>query len=281
MLGDQFKRLLEEPYVATFDADEDGVSFEADVPESLGALVPVLGHGSELVGDLPADSWLALAQSDLGKTLDGFVDLFSQAAGGRDAIERQLRGSSGLDLDRDVLGWMGDFGVFVRGTSVDELNGALIVETTDPSASARLIDGLGELLRREGDAQVGPLTAPGGGAGFTLRDEDVPAPLHLFQRDDRVVLAYGDEAAADALEPAQKLAESPDFDAAADSLGGGYDVSFYLAAAPVLELVDSTGAASDERWREAKSYLEPLAALVGGTKGEGDALRSIFKLTVK
>ena len=39
-------------------------------------------------------------------------------AGGRDAIERQLKAATGLDLQKDVIAWMGDFGVFVRGTSV-------------------------------------------------------------------------------------------------------------------------------------------------------------------
>jgi hypothetical protein len=198
-----------------------------------------------------------------------------------EAIEQQLRAATGLDLDRDVLGWMGDFGVFVRGTSVDDVNGALVVDTTDPSASARFIDQVRTLLRRQGEARIGPLTAPGGGQGFTIRDADAPAPVHVFQRDGRVVLAYGDDAAADALDPSQKLADAPDFDAAADSLGGGYDVSFYLAVAPVLELAESAGATSDPDWREVKPYLEPLEALVGGTTGEGDSLRSAFKATVK
>ena len=39
---------------------------------------------------------------------------------------------------------------------------------------------------------------------------------------------------------------------------------------PILDLVDSTGAASDADWQEAKPYLEPLSALVAGTSGEGD-----------
>ncbi len=42
---------------------------------------------------------------------------------------------------------MGDFGVFVRGTSLADLNGAVVVETTDPAASARLITRLGALAR--------------------------------------------------------------------------------------------------------------------------------------
>jgi hypothetical protein len=50
---------------------------------------------------------------------------------------------------------------------------------------------------------------------------------------------------------------------------------------PILDLVESTGAASDADWQDAKPYLEPLSALVAGTSGEGDDLKSAVKLIVK
>jgi len=50
---------------------------------------------------------------------------------------------------------------------------------------------------------------------------------------------------------------------------------------PILDLVGSSGAASDADWQEAKPYLEPLNALVGGTSGSGDDLKSAFKIVVK
>ena len=80
--------------------------------------MPFFGEGSDLVNELPADSWLALAQPDLGKVLDYYVEAFGQSVGGRDAVAGQFQALTGLDLDRDLLGWMGDFGVFVRGTSM-------------------------------------------------------------------------------------------------------------------------------------------------------------------
>ena len=42
---------------------------------------------------------------------------------GAKRVEQQFKAATGLDLQTDVLDWMGDFGVFVRGTSVDELDG--------------------------------------------------------------------------------------------------------------------------------------------------------------
>jgi len=115
----------------------------------------------------------------------------------------------------------------------------------------------------------------------TFRTPDLPEPIHLFQRDGKVVLAYGDAAAQDALDPAETLAESSAYAEAEDALGGDYALSFYLAVDPVLQLVDSTGAGSDEQWQHVKAYLEPLGALAGGAKKDGDKLRSAFGISVK
>jgi hypothetical protein len=274
----QLRDLFKDPVVATFDVDRDGVLIEADAPASLARSLPFFGQGSELVNELPADSWLALAQPDLGKVLDYYVEAFGASVGGRDAIASQFRSATGLDLDRDLLAWMGDFALFVRGTSLADLNGGVVIESTDPAASARLISRLGQLSRRSPGTTAKPLSVPGGGRGITLRDGDVPAPVHIFQREDRVVVAYGDAAAEDALAPTQRLGDSPEFTDAAQALDG-YAVTFYLAVAPVLELADSQ-AGGDPDWQSALPYLEPLKALVSGTSGDNNELRSAFKVLV-
>jgi hypothetical protein len=280
-LPDSLGKFFEEPLVATLDADKDGVTFEGTIPEEIGR-ASLFGQASDLVEELPGDSWLGMAQTDFGKLIDFYVDAFAGAAGGRDAIERELKAATGLDLQKDVIDWMGDFGIFVRGTSVSDLDGALIIETKDEAASNRFIAALGRLARTQGKGavQIGPLDAPGGGKGFTARGSDIPKPIHAFQKDGKVVFAYGDAAASDAVSPADKLGDSADYTAARDSLGD-YDISFFLLAQPILDLVESTGTATDADWQKAKPYLEPLNALVGGTSGDGDSLRSAVKLIVK
>jgi hypothetical protein len=279
---ENFKSVFEQPTVITLDADRDGVVFEGSLPETTADTLPFLGQGSELIEDLPADSWLALAQPDFDKTLDFFIESIAGFAGGRDVVEQQFKAATGLDLQRDVLDWMGDFAVFVRGSGESNVNGALIIETSDEAASGRVIERLRKLAERQannpGDRVV-PLSAPGGGEGFTLVSPSIPKPLHLFQRGGRVVLAFGDEA-AEGVEAKEPLSESADFTQAAESLGD-YDVSFYVAVQPILDLVESTSAASDGDWQKAKPYLEPLDALVGGTSGDRDGLKSAFKLIVK
>jgi hypothetical protein len=280
---DSFKKLFNEPVVATADADNDGVTLEGTIPEDLGRAFAFAGQGSDLLTDMPGDSWLAFAQTDFGKLLDFYVDAFAGVAGGRDAIEQQFKAATGLDLQKDVLDWMGDFAIFVRGKSVAELNGALVIETSDEAASGRFIAAIERLgkSQAEGAVRFGRLTAPGGGEGFSVTSAGIPKPIHVFQRSGRVVIAYGDAAAADAIDAGAKLGDSADFAASRDSLGGDYDVSFYVLVKPILDLVDSTEAGSDADWQDAKPYLEPLSALVGGTSGDGDNLKSAVKLIVK
>jgi Protein of unknown function (DUF3352) len=278
-----FRQIFEEPLLITAGADENGVRFEGIIPASLTAGFPILSEGSGAAGELPGDSWLALAQPDLGQTVESYLDLAGGALGGRDLIEEQLRSATGLDLEEDVISWMGDWSVFVRGTSVDSLNGAMVVETSDEEASGRFIDGLARVGRRTADpgTTIDPLDLPGGGEGVTMRSQDVPQPIHLFQRDGKVVAAYGDAAARDALDPADTLADSADFTKAEEALGGDYAVSFFLAFEPILALAEAEGAAADEDYQEAKPYLEPLGAVVAGASKDGDKLRSALALTVE
>ena len=145
-----FAGLFKDPVLATFNANEHGVRLEATLPESLSSVIPILGASGGRAADLPADSWLALAQPDLGKTISYFVDTFGNIAGGRDALAQQLKAATGLDLDKDVISWMGDWSLFVRGTSVADLSGALVVETSDEAASRRFIAAVARLVRKSG-----------------------------------------------------------------------------------------------------------------------------------
>jgi hypothetical protein len=276
---ESFQKFFKEPFVATADADEDGVTFEATIPEEVARTFAFLGQGSDLLDELPADSWLALAQSDLGAALDYYVEAFAGVAGGRDAIEQQFRAATGLDLEQDVLSWMGDFAVFVRGSTVPELGGALLVETSDEAKSARFLDAIERLARTQ--AESGIRITPREG-GFTVSIPNVPQGIHAFQANGRVIFAYGDGAAEDAAGGGggATLGSDDDFTAARDSLGD-YEVSFYVLLQPIFDLVDSTGAADDADWQDAKPYLEPLRALISGTSGDGDDLTSAFKIVVK
>ena len=120
---------------------------------------------------------------------------------------------------KDVLDWMGDFGVFVRGTTVSTLDGALVVETSDEAASGRFLSA----LQRPCAERAAARTSSRGAGGSPSGPPRSPKPIQVFQQGGKVVFAYGDAAARDAVNPADKLGDSADFSAARDSLGD-YDV---------------------------------------------------------
>ncbi len=269
---------LDKPVVATVSADADGAELAATVQATGNPFGAVAGQGSELLGDVPADAWLALGQTGLGDSIDAQLDQLQSTLGSRDEIEQQVRAATGLSIDQAV-GWMGDFSIFVRGESLQELGGALVAETTDEANSAKTLQAIQRLARTARDGtQVRPLGIPG--EGFQLTTPEVPQPVYVYQRDGHVVIAYGEAAAKDALDAPEKLVDSSGFKAASDSLGEGYSASTYLAVAPILKLVETTPDAGDSEWADAKRYLEPLGAIVSGAKKDGDKVSSALRVTV-
>lgn len=269
-----FIEIFDEPYVLGLSAESDAVVLDSTLPAQVGGLATPLffGSGTDAVPELPADSFYAAGQPELGKSIQSIVRLLAGAAGGEQQLEQQVQAATGLDLSDDILGWMGDLGAFARGTSVDELGAGAVIETKDPAVSRRTIEALGRLARREADpgTRIGPLTLPGGGDGFTLHAPELPAPVHVVQRGERVAIALGGQAAEELLEPRDTLADDPGFSDAAERLGEGFEVSNYVDLAPIFELAESEGADSDAGYREAKAYLKPFARVVAGTKEEDD-----------
>ncbi len=273
-----FVQVFDEPYVVGLSAESDAVVLDTTLPAALSPLAaPLLfGSGTDAVLDLPVDSFYAAGQPEVGKSISSLVDLFAPAAGGRERIDQQVRAETGLDLDKDILAWMGDLGAFASGTSVEELRAGAVIETKDPGTSGRAIEVLERLARREADpdTKVGPLTLSGGGDGFTVKSPELPHPVHVVQRGERVAIAIGDESAQSLLEPGDTLGEDAGFNDAAERLGDGFEVANFLDVAPILELVDSEGESSDPGYQEAKPYLEPFARLVAGTRKDGDVVLS-------
>lgn len=269
---------VSEPYVVGVSAESDAVVVDSTLPaELIGLAAPVFfGSGTDAVLDLPADSFFAAGQPEVGESISQLLTLFGAQAGGTEQIEEEVRKETGLDLNDDILSWMGDLGAFAAGTSLEELRAGAVIETKDPDASRRALEVLTRIAGRGAgpDETVEPLTLPGGGDGFTLTAGELPQPLHVVQRGDRLAVALGDDSAEALLEPADTLGEDPDFADASGRLGEGFQASNYLDFAPILELAESVGAAEDEGYLEAKPYLEPFARMVAGTKKDGDIVFS-------
>jgi hypothetical protein len=243
------------------------------------------GSGADIVATLPGDSWLGFGVANLGKTLDGVVQAVAGSGGitgvGVNALLEQFKKQTSLDLRQDVLGWMGDAGVFVGGTSPADLGGALVLKTTDPARTKRTMAVLEGFARQGGDAKIRTLRGSGIDAGFTVRQKSGP-PIQVALAGERFIVAVGGrDVLAKAISPGQRLGSSPDFTAAAGKLGNGLKPSFYLDFAQVTKLIEAF-AGSDPDFQQAKPYLDTFGAVVAGAKDEGSGVtRSRFVVTLR
>ena len=272
------------PVAGEFLADGErlAVNAAAEVPEgsaagSLGAITS--GGTTPLLGELPGDSWAALGSPKLGQTMKA---VYQQAAGalGGAAIEQQLRSELGIDLQEDVFSWIGDVAFFARGTTVDSIEGGAVIEVTDPAKAEAAFGKLVGLAQSRGGAQATPIEIDGAETAFEAALPDAPKSIVAARSEDRVVIAYGREAAADALSPADKLGDSDTYSDAKSVLGGDVEPGFLLSMPAVVELA-SAADGDDPEFAKAKPYLEAFSVLAGGSSRDGDTARSSFAAGLK
>jgi hypothetical protein len=264
----------------TADATSIAVEFIAKGARAgTGALSPLSDlTGATLLKSLPADSWAAMGVPKLGLTLK---TSFNQIAGGFGgaAVRAQIQQRTGLDLDRDVFSWMGDVGFFARGSSPTSIDGGVVIKVTDRARAASAFGKFVGLARIHG-LDPKPTRIAGAASAFAVRMPHAPKPIVLARGGDRMVLAFGVDAAAQGIVPDRRLEQGPSYAKAAVALGNGFTPSMLFSFPPIVSLVDASGDTS-RGWSQARQYLQNLAVLALGTKVDGDTARSRFALAFR
>src|SRR5262249_21290000 len=99
------------------------------------------GDETELLRELPGDSWAALSLGSVGTSLSSILNrLGPDAQISVGALEDSLRLRTGVDISTDLLPWVGDAAVFARGSDPLNLGFGAVLEATDANASAAAID---------------------------------------------------------------------------------------------------------------------------------------------
>ena len=267
--------LLSEPLAVSVAATPETVSVET----SAAGGTPIAGD-TELLGELPGDAWFAAAFAGAGdairEAIHGLGALGSELgdpALDPEAIARAVRSATGLDLEEDILSWVGDAAFYVAGTSEAEIRLGALLETTDPAAATEVISAVRELFeRRSGtraeaprlkDAEEGfSATAPtGGGLEVALRDGLVVAGLG------------GSDPAGATVDPDESLSSAAPFTAATEALGEEFSASVYVALQDFL-VVAEQGDEGDTDYGPVRPYTDALDYLVFGTAGDGDRERT-------
>jgi len=273
-----------DPVTGAFAADGDGMALDSvvtGVPDGPLRRLMQLGTagGSDLLGELPGDAWAAIATPKLGDSAQALFSSFAGAISGA-AIAAQVKQATGLDLQQDVFSWIGDVGLFVRGTDMASLDGALVIGSTDDAKAETAFAKLIALIAKETGSLPAPVKVAGADAAFAVEPSGEPKKVVLARGEGRVVAAFGEEAAAAALSPSSKLGDSDAFGAAEKILGDDLEPAFVLSIADVIRLADATGG-TDAEFDKARPYLEALGVVTSGGKAEGDRLESRVAVTLK
>jgi hypothetical protein len=254
------------------------------VKQQTGASAPA-GATTKALQALPGDAWLGIGAGAIGQRLRTGIQQGLQLASAAgqdvqaqvDVIEQQL----GIDIDDDLLSWMGDAGVFAQGTSIASIGGALVVQSTNPAKTATAITKLTRLLRQVApNLDVKPATGVAGAdAGIRITDPSIPFPIFAVAGNNRFVLGIGQHAVESGLSPSTTLADSASYKQAAAALDG-VEPAFFLDLAPVTTLLRGLGLQSDPDSAQLLDALAKVGSLSAGTKADGTTLREKLVLTL-
>lgn len=245
---------------------------EIDMSSNLGKSTPQAGDATAALEGLPATATLAFATAEFGKSFSEGLEEFSQK-GIPGQIEPGELGEAfqAMGLDVETLGKsFGDLSGFVEGSSEADLGGAIVIQAKDASEAKNMVANIGLLLRATRTPGVTAIS--GEVSGFSVRVPDLgTTPLVVGSANEKIVVAYGPKAAAQALKSqAQTLGQTPGFEAAKSSLGST-PMGVFVSGGPMLSLVESLLSPEEQAdLEEAKPYLEKIDYLAAGSEAEGE-----------
>jgi hypothetical protein len=251
------------------------VTLDVDTLSSVGSQATAGGSGTtgaQVLQGLPGGAWLAIGVGDLSRTLAGAQELHalaSLASGvhiGSISLGTVLAplSSPTLDVQRDLLSWMGATGVFVRGSSVLDLQAAVVITSKSPARSRAAVAKLAQAYREAGGKSA-PVSIPGAETAVAVQLPDFPLALTLAYGQGKFVAGLGSSSVQEALSPQSTLAGTPAYEAAAGALGQGIQPSALVEFHTLSGLIESLGLNQAPGFSGFASAIAPLSTLaVGG-----------------
>jgi hypothetical protein len=214
------------------------------------------------VAGITGDAWMAMGLGQVGERL-------KEQLGGSGPILALVGAQSGLDIDKDLLSWMGEGAVFVTGDSPATIGGALVVQSEDRTAMRAAILKLASLITRFATgSSARELHAAGVDAGIAIRAQGVPAPVEIAAAGDRFVVAVGRDALREAISPTSRLGDDPDFRSAAATLGDDLQPTMFIGAREATPLASVLAGRTGASVHEVREALGRFTAAVAADRGE-------------
>ncbi len=228
--------------------------------------------GAQVLRGLPASAWLAVGIGDLGKAfannvqgLRTLASLGSTLSVGGFSLAKAFAplSSHAINVQRDLLSWMGATGLYASGSSVLSLQGAIVIASKDPARSRAALAKLAQAYREAG-GDTSPTSVPGTEAAMTIKLPGFPLALTMAVGQGKFVVGLGSSSIQEALSPQGTLAGTPAYNAAASALGQGIQPSALIEFHTLSGLIESLGLNQAPGFSGFASGVAPLGALSAG-----------------
>jgi len=235
--------------------------------------------GAQVLRGLPGSAWLAVGLGDLGKTLGGSTAALRTLAKLASGIKIGSFGiakvfaplsSPAINVQRDLLSWMGQTGIFVGGSNILELQAAVVITSKNPALSRAAVGKLASAYREAG-GETAPTSIPGTEAAVTVKLPEFPLALTLADGQGKFVLGLGQASVQEALSPQSTLESSTLYNNAASALGQGIQPSAAIEFHTLSGLIESLGLNQAPGFSGIASTLGSLDSLAAGTGGTPSA----------
>jgi hypothetical protein len=235
--------------------------------------------GAQVLRGLPGNAWLAIGVGDLGKTLSGGTGALSTLAKLAATIKIGSFGigkafaplsSPSINVQRDLLSWMGQTGIYVGGSSILNLQAAVVITSKDPALSRAAVGKLANAYREAG-AATASTSVPGTETAVTVKLPAFPLALTMAAGQGKFVIGLGQASVQEALNPQSTLAGSTLYNSAASALGQGIQPSAAIEFHTLTGLIESLGLNQAPGFSGIASALGSLDSLAAGTGGTPSA----------
>ncbi|MGA9286236.1 MAG: DUF3352 domain-containing protein [Solirubrobacteraceae bacterium] len=273
----------------------NSISLQGEIHSASGS-TPLFGQeGAKALGEAPSGAWLAAGVGNVGGTnlpralalLHGVASFATStvfASFGGQSIEKLFTAidSPKANLQQDFGTWATSGSMFVSGTSLFNLQAALVIGSKEASASQAAVAKLGKLMR-SGGAEVSNATVPGADTAVSVKLEGFPAVIFVANGvgsngQAKFVLGLGQQSVQGALAPSSTLSTSPAYTSATTALGGGIEPSLIVEFPTMLGFLEGLGLTQSPGVSNLVPYFKSLGTLTAGASGQGGVQH--FKLVV-
>ena len=273
----------------------NSISLQGEIHSASGS-TPLFGQeGAKALGEAPSGAWLAAGVGNVGGTnlpralalLHGVASFATStvfASFGGQSIEKLFTAidSPKANLQQDFGTWATSGSMFVSGTSLFNLQAALVIGSKEASASSAAVGKLAKLMQ-SGGAEVSNTTIPGADTAVSVKLQGFPAVIFVANGvgsngQAKFVLGLGQQSVQGALAPSSTLSTSPAYTSATTALGGGIEPSLIVEFPTMLGFLEGLGLTQSPGVSNLVPYFKSLGTLTAGASGQGGVQH--FKLVV-